>query len=302
MSEKAIIFDIQRASLHDGPGIRTTVFLKGCPLDCLWCHNPESTPANRQLFFHFDKCTQSGDCAKVCTENVHNFVNGKHIIDYDKCTLCGKCVEACNFGSLKIIGNEMTVDEVMTEVMADYDFYKNSGGGITLSGGEPLYQYYFAKAILKHCKKMGVNTCVETSGFVSPFKFKQLLPFIDILLFDYKITDTEDHEKLTGVPNQVILENLNAAYRYGTSIYLRCPIIPGINDNDWHFNAIAELAEKYPKLKAIEILPYHNMGNSKRISIGINETLIELKTVLPENSNKWIAQLRSLGCDNVKIG
>ncbi|NDP20534.1 MAG: glycyl-radical enzyme activating protein [Paludibacter sp.] len=302
MIEKAIVFDIQRASLHDGPGIRTTIFMKGCPLDCLWCHNPESLSASRQLFFHYDKCTQCGDCARVCTENVHNFVEGVHTIDYDKCALCGKCVDACNFNALKISGKEMTVNDVMVEVMADVDFYNSSGGGITLSGGEPLFQYPFAKALLKRCKELGIHTCVETSGFVSPFKFKQLLPIIDILLFDYKITDSEDHKKYTGVPNQAILENLNAAYRYGTSIILRCPVIPEINDTDWHFNAISELNEKYPKLKAIELLPYHDMGNCKRISIGINETLTEVNTVLPETSNKWIVQLRSLGCDKVKIG
>lgn len=302
MLEKAIIFDIQRASLHDGPGIRTTVFLKGCPLDCFWCHNPEAIGAKRQLFFHFDKCTLSGDCATVCPENVHQFADDLHTINYDKCTLCGKCVEACNSGALKIIGREMTVDEVMVEVMADFDFYKNSGGGITLSGGEPLFHYSFAKAILKRSKELNVNTCVETSGFVSPFKFKQLLPFIDVLLFDYKITGSEEHEKYTGVPNQVILENLKAAYRYGTSIYLRCPIIPGINDTDIHFEAIAALGEKYPKLKAIEILPYHDMGNSKRISIGSNETLSGLKTVLPKTSLLWVEKLGVLGCGKVEVG
>jgi pyruvate formate lyase activating enzyme len=288
--------------LHDGPGIRTTVFLKGCPLNCVWCHNPEATKLEPQLFFHFDKCTHCGDCVDVCPQNAHSIIENKHYIDFDKCTLCGKCVDACNFGALKIIGNEMTVDEVMAEVMADFEFYLNSGGGITLSGGEPLFQYSFAKEILNRCKKLGVNTCVETSGFVSPFKFKQLLPLIDVLLFDYKITDSVEHENYTGVPNNVILENLNAAYRYGTSIYLRCPIIPEINDNDWHFNAIAELSEKYPKLKAIEILAYHDMGNSKRISIGTNETLTEIKTVSPETAQEWIQKLRLLGCKKAIIG
>jgi pyruvate formate lyase activating enzyme len=302
MSEKAIIFDIQRSSLHDGPGIRTTVFLKGCPLNCVWCHNPEAAKVEPQLFFHYDKCTHCGKCIPVCPQNAHSILENTHSIDFDKCTLCENCVEVCNFDALKIVGKEMSVDEVMTEVMADFDFYKNSGGGITLSGGEPLFQYSFAKEILKRCKELGVNTCVETSGFVSPFKFRQLLPFIDGLLFDYKITDSEDHENYTGVPNHVILENRNAAYRYGTPIYLRCPIVPEINDNDWHFNAIAELSEKYPKLKSIELLPYHDMGNSKRISIGNSETLTELKTVTSETAQQWIEKLRLLGCDTAKIG
>ncbi|MCX6309411.1 MAG: glycyl-radical enzyme activating protein [Bacteroidia bacterium] len=302
MSEKAIIFDIQRASLHDGPGIRTTIFLKGCPLDCLWCHNPEATKSERQLFFHFDKCTHCGDCASVCPQEVHSFIENKHSIDYEACTFCGKCVDACNASALKIIGTEMTVDEVMAEVMADFDFYKNSGGGMTLSGGEPLFQYSFAKAILKRCKELGVHTCVETSGFVTPMKFTTLLPFIDVLLFDYKVTGSEMHEKYTGVPSPVILDNLHAAYRYGVQIMLRCPVVPGINDTNLHFEAIAALHKKYPKLNGIELLPYHDMGNSKRISIGCNETLTELKTVLPDVSQEWIEQLRLLGCDKAKIG
>lgn len=149
MEEKAIIFDIQRASLHDGPGIRTTIFLKACPLKCIWCHNPEATEANRQLFFHFDKCTLCGDCAKVCTDDVHLFVDGNHTIDYERCTLCGLCIETCNLNALKIVGTEMDVDDVMREVVPGFDFYENSGGGITLSGGEPLARFSFTEELLK---------------------------------------------------------------------------------------------------------------------------------------------------------
>lgn len=302
MNEKANIFDIHRASLHDGPGIRTTVFLKGCPLECQWCHNPEALSADAQLFYHFDKCTYCADCVAVCPQSAHAVADGVHTINYDACQLCGECLEACNYDALKIMGKEMTVSEVIAEVQKDAAFYQNSGGGITLSGGEPLFQFSFSKELLKQCKSLKINTCVETSGFVSPFKFKQLLPYIDVLLFDYKITDSQEHESYTGVPNHVILENLQAAYRYGTAIYLRCPIVPGVNDNDWHFNAIAELSEKYPRLAGIELLPYHDMGNNKRISIGKSETFTELKTVTPEVSQQWIAQLRELGCKKAIIG
>jgi pyruvate formate lyase activating enzyme len=302
MGEKAIIFDIQRASLHDGPGIRTTIFLKGCPLDCLWCHNPEATASERQLFFYFDKCTQCGDCASVCEDDVHHLIDGEHTIDYDKCTFCGKCVEACNSSALKIIGNEMSVDDVMHEIMADFDFYKNSGGGMTLSGGEPLSQLPFSMELLNRCRENGVNTCVETSGFVSTEQFKKVLPLVDIFLFDYKVTGSDEHQKYTGVPNERILENLELAYLYGIPIILRCIIVPGINDNEKHFNAIAALHRKYPKLKGIEILPYHTMGNNKRTSIGREETLSHLKTVPPEVSVKWIEKLEKLGCNKATIG
>ncbi|MHC1705696.1 MAG: glycyl-radical enzyme activating protein [Tenuifilaceae bacterium] len=301
MSEKAIVFDIQRASLHDGPGIRTTIFLKGCPLNCLWCHNPESGDANCQLFFYFDKCTQCGDCVKVCDSIVHYFTDGRHAIDYNKCRFCGKCIEACTFNALKIVGKEMDIDEVMPEIMADFDFYKKSEGGMTLSGGEPLFQFSFSMALLKRCREMGVNTCVETSGYISEVAFQQILPYIDVLLFDYKVTGDDDYKKYTGVSNALIIKNLDIAYNYGIPIVLRCPIIPGINDTDLHLMGICEMDKKYPNLKSIEILPYHTLGNSKRISTGISKTLTHLKTVPPEISEKWIEQLRKSGCNKAKI-
>ena len=302
MSETAIVFDIQRASLHDGPGIRTTIFLKGCPLDCLWCHNPEAIAPKRQLFFHFDKCTLCGDCERVCEDDVHHLTDGKHTIDYDKCTLCGKCVEACNSNALKITGSVISVDDAIREIMADVDFYANSGGGMTLSGGEPLAQFTFSMELLKRCRAMGVNTCVETSGFVASAQFKKFLPLVDIFLFDYKLTSSEEHSKFTGVPNNRILENLDVAYQQGIPIILRCIIVPGINDTKAHFEGICDLNAKYPNLKGIEILPYHTMGNNKRKSIGIDETLSDLETVSPELSDRWILQLRELGCTKAIIG
>lgn len=196
----------------------------------------------------------------------------------------------------------MTTDEVLQEVLADFDFYKNSGGGITLSGGEPLLQFSFSMEMLKKCKERGVNTCVETSGELSSQKFIEILPFIDVLLFDYKATGLINHKKYTGVSNDRILKNLDTAYHYGIPVILRCPIIPGINANDLHFKAICELDKKYPDLQGIEILPYHTMGNSKRISIGLEETLSDLKTVPPEVADKWIEQLQNFGCPKAKIG
>lgn len=196
----------------------------------------------------------------------------------------------------------MSIDEVMLEIMADFDFYTNSGGGMTLSGGEPLLHFSFSMELLKRCKEMAVSTCVETSGFVSAIQFKQLLPYIDLLLFDYKITGSKEHSKYTGVPNERILENLDVAYQHGIPIILRCIVVPGINDTDQHFEGIIAINEKYPNLKGIEILPYYTIGNNKRTSIGVDETLTHLKTVPPEVSGKWIEKLKESGCNKAKIG
>jgi pyruvate formate lyase activating enzyme len=196
----------------------------------------------------------------------------------------------------------MSVDDVMREIMADFDFYKNSGGGMTLSGGEPLAHCSFSVELLKRCKENGVNTCVETSGFIAAEQFKKVLPLVDIFLFDYKLTGTDQHIKYTGASNERILENLDLAYRHGTPIILRCIIVPGINDTEAHFKGICDLNEKYPDLKGIEILPYHTMGNSKRTSIGVEETLTHLNTVPSELADNWISQLKKMGCEKVKIG
>jgi len=301
MSEKAIVFDIQRSSILDGPGIRTTVFLKGCPLECLWCHNPEAQNNSQQLFCFYDKCILCGNCEQVCPNNVHQIRDGKHSIDRDSCVLCGECVDECNSKSLKITGKEMSVEDVMTEVVADIDFYNNSNGGITLSGGEPLIHFSFAKELLKSCKNKGINRCVETSGFIASNKFREILPFIDILLFDYKITGSQKHKKYTGVSNKLILDNLDLAYTSGVSIILRCPIIPGINDTKDHFMEIKRLDEQYPNLKGIELLPYHSTGNNKRTSIGVETTLDNLETTPPEVTQQWLEQFKSLNCEKVII-
>ena len=301
MSKKGIIFDIQRASFNDGPGIRTTVFLKGCPLNCQWCHNPEGIFDQPQLFFYHQKCHLCGQCELVCEKDVHRLNNGIHEVDYDKCMLCNRCVDQCSFSALKIVGVEMDVEEVLQKVLADKDFYKASGGGLTLSGGEPLYQLSFSLELLKQCKKRDIHTCLETSGHIPTAEFKKILPFVDMLLFDYKLTGSDDYKEHTGVVNGIIMKNLKAAYTYGVPIILRCPIIPGINDTDKHFKGICALDKKYPGLKGIDILPYHTMGNGKRISLGVDETFINLKTIPHDISEKWIEKLKEMGCTKATI-
>ncbi|MDI1249431.1 MAG: glycyl-radical enzyme activating protein [Lacunisphaera sp.] len=302
MSEQGIVTDIQRGSLRDGPGIRTTIFLKGCPLRCLWCHNPEAISPRPQLFFTEDRCVRCGACAWACPKDVHQVRSGSHEIDFGKCDSCALCVDECNSNGLRIVGKAMDVDAIMAEVMADMDFYLNSGGGVTLSGGEPLFQHSFSLEILRRSQQAHIHTCVETSGFVAPAKFEAVLPAVDLLLFDYKATTDEDHRSFTGVSNQQILVNLDAAYQLGKAIILRCPIIPGLNDTTDHFRGIRALDQKYPRLRGIELMPYHDFGNSKRPSIGLAETPLDLRVPGETEPNRWLEALAELGCAKVRIG
>ncbi|MDQ5978686.1 MAG: pyruvate formate lyase activating enzyme [Verrucomicrobiota bacterium] len=302
MSKRGIVTDIQRASLHDGPGIRTTIFLKGCPLQCLWCHNPEAIAPRPQLFFAEERCVACGSCEAVCSNGVHHVGPSDHAIEFGQCATCSRCVDECNSRGLRIVGKEMDADAIMAEVLADVEFYRNSGGGMTLSGGEPLYQQAFALELLNRAKQMNIHTCVETSGFVAAKKFEAVLPAVDLLLFDYKATKDEDHRSFTGVSNELILANLDTAYQRGNDILLRCPIVPGLNDTAEHFAGIRALDEKYPRIRGIELMPYHDFGNSKRPSIGIAEASSQLRVPTATEPGQWIEALNGLGCQKVRIG
>ena len=200
------------------------------------------------------------------------------------------------------MGAPVSVAEVMQEVLADRAFYQRSGGGLTLSGGEPLAQLAFTLELLKTARAAGIHTCIETSGYAPQSAFQQILPYVDLILFDYKVTGADEHRRYTGVSNELILSNLDFLYHAGKAIILRCPIISGINDSGVHFNAIGELSSRYPGLLGIELLPYHDMGNNKRQSIGDALTLSGLKTTPPELAQVWLEQVRLTGCEKVKIG
>lgn len=262
------VFDIHRFSLNDGPGIRTTVFLKGCPLKCLWCHNPESQAFKPQLSFNLEKCLHCFNCVDACQNSVHKIIEEKHQVFFEECKLAGNCIDACTQDALKIIGQKRSVEEIISEVKKDKKYYDKSGGGITISGGEPMAQYELTKQILKAAKKEGLHTCLDTCGFAKQRQYEELLEYVDLFLFDYKATDSQKHIELTGVDNKLILHNLNFLYNKKAHLIIRCLIVPGINDDSEHTNRICELKNEYPNAE-IEILKYHKMGIPKLAQLGM---------------------------------
>lgn len=252
----ATIFDIERNSFVDGPGIRTTVFFKGCNLKCAWCHNPESHSAKPQMMFYRDKCTGCGKCKEVCPHYL------------ESCDLCGKCTAYCPVDARKVCGKKYSVDEVFAEIVKDKAYYENSGGGVTFSGGECMLQIDFLLEILKRCKENGIHTAVDTAGHIPFENFKCILPFTDLFLYDVKIFDPDKHKQYVGVGNELILENLKKLFTAGAKIWIRIPIITGVNDNIEEMKKIKGYLEKCGKAEKIELLPYHAMGENKYESLG----------------------------------
>lgn len=284
---KGNVFNIQRFCTDDGDGIRTVVFLKGCPLRCLWCHNPESQSANVQLSYDESACVNCRACESVCPNRCHSFdPDGKHQFDRSACIVCGKCADACPSGALECAGKEYTVDEVISLVLRDKDFYQESGG-MTLSGGEPLMQGEFSVALAREAKKHGLNVCIETCGFVKRDILEQIIHYTDCFLFDYKCHPA-DYNAYTGVEFTAIEENL--AYLCGQKkrVVLRCPIVPGCIRED-HFDRIGQLTQKYG-IQEIEFLPYHNLGVSKCYRFDM-----EIQPTFPSvNKDELQTQARSL--------
>ena len=284
-----LTLDIHRFSLNDGPGIRTTVFLKGCYLRCEWCHNPESKSFKPQLSFNSEKCLHCFECVKVCPNNAHKIKDNKHYVNWDLCDLAGKCVEVCSSGALKIIGKNTEVKFIISEVMKDKKYYDKTGGGITVSGGEPMAQFDFTRQLLMEAKKNRLHTVLDTCGYGEQDHYKEIMDCVDLFLFDYKFTDDRLHKEYTGVTNKEILKNLDFLYNNGASIILRCPLIPGVNDNEDHLNGIKNIIRKYPHLKSVEIMPYHNMGKDKASRVGLEYKLSHIKNAEESDKQKWLS-------------
>jgi pyruvate formate lyase activating enzyme len=293
------VFNIQRYSIHDGPGIRTTVFLKGCPLNCWWCQNPESQLSGQEMIFWGDRCIGCGACSTICPSGAIQIKNGIPITEKEKCILCGKCIEKCPTLAREMIGEKLTTEEVIKEIEKDLVFYEESGGGVTFSGGEPLGQSEFLEGLLNGCREKKIHTAVDTSGYISWEILNKISLKVDLFLYDLKLMDNERHKKYTGVSNEIILENLEKLSTVHNNIFVRFSVIPGINDD---YQNIREMGEFLSPLEItqVNLLSYHYMGKDKYRRLGSTYKLADIQSPSREKLSDVSAILRKFNL-NVKL-
>jgi pyruvate formate lyase activating enzyme len=287
-----LISAVQKYSTKDGPGIRSTVFFKGCPLGCLWCSNPELIRPLPDLLYSRDKCRKCGTCIEVCPQGALSFgEDGYILIDRVKCDGCGDCVEECPEGALELAGLFITVDEVVEDLLKDRVFYETSGGGVTFSGGEPLWQSGFVAQVAKRMKAEGIHTALDTAGDVTWCRFEEVLPFIDLVLYDIKLVDNDQHRQFTGRDNDLILANARLLAQHNVPMHIRLVMVPGINDNPQEIRArMGFVKELGDSVQQVDVLPYHRYGAGKYPRLGLDYPLLDLV----EHTDDQIDEIRSL--------
>jgi pyruvate formate lyase activating enzyme len=289
-----MVFDIRRFSVHDGPGIRTTVFLKGCPLRCSWCHNPEGLSAAAEVVWREERCTRCGSCIAACPEDAISWVNDAPVLDESRCTLCSLCEDECYAEARQVLGRTMDVAAVLAEVERDRVFYEESGGGVTFSGGEPLAQPEFLAALLRGARASGIHTVLDTSGYAPWNVVDALRDDVDLFLYDLKQVDDERHRRFTGVSNACILDNLRRLAALGHRIVLRLPLVPGVNDDDATIHATAKLAAELA-IEGVVVLPFHRLGSEKYGRLGRAHALTDIATLSADRVAAVLDMLRASG-------
>lgn len=276
------VFNIQRFSVNDGVGIRTIVFLKGCPLKCKWCSNPESQESTIQLIYNEANCIKCGRCIKKCNKDAIYYEDNICKIHWDKCNNCGECVDSCFGKALELEGKDLTVEEVIIEIKKDYSHFLRSNGGLTISGGEPLMQKEFTRELLLEAKRNGINTAIETTAYAKEEDIKEILPLVDMFLLDIKSINNEKHIEFTGVSNEIILNNAKLIAKEGKEVIIRVPIIPKFNDDIKSIREIARFVRALEVVDMINLLPYHKLGVNKYRSLGRKYELDKLELLTEE--------------------
>lgn len=298
---KGFIFDIKKFSIHDGPGIRTTVFMKGCPLRCPWCHNPESQRTGPDIMLHGERCIGCLACLEVCAYGAISLNGGGVVTDRLLCVQCGTCTETCFADARNVVGREVSVAELMAEIEQDNSFFDESGGGVTFSGGDPLLQHDFLLAVLKACREKEIHTAVDTSGAFSWQSVAEIMPYVDLFLYDLKVMDPRRHKDLTGVANRRILDNLRKLSALGQKIMIRVAVIPGVNDDEENMRLIAEFVSSLPQVEGLSLLPYHGSAAHKYTGLGRS---YEMADAVPPTAERMgdLARLFERTIANVQIG
>ena len=293
------VLDIKRYAIHDGPGIRTTVFLKGCRLSCKWCHNPESQRERPEILYYVDRCTLCGACVSACEHGAIGVMGDRLTLDQSLCVGCGACVRVCPNGARELAGRAMSVEQVVSEVVKDTLFYEESGGGVTLSGGEPLMQAEFTRDIAVRCHELDIHTSLDTSGYAPEKELMKVAGTIDLFLYDIKVVDDAIHLAYTGVSNRSILRNLRMLDEMRKRIWIRFPLVPGVNDDEQSLSDLIDLIGSLRAVEAVQVLPYHRAGAGKYRRLGREYAFLGTEEPSGEDAAAYLAKETGLP---VRIG